>query len=254
MPATANTPRILRADHVQLNGEAPGLPFVANGVKRSGWLVLTDQGEFRFYDKELPAMTKAPALSAAAVDQFVRKVTAVGVLVRFGKDRYNMGFTGELGPSVPGARSDADERPAPGPRSDAEGQPVSRPQSVPGAHSAPGVRSAPGERPVPGGRPVPGARPVPEWRSAEGQEKIGEGGDLVSSVGSLIADGGAAGVGQSISVAGDLASLAVDTVQLYRMARNRKRRAAAKAAWYPVLRGTRPWYLINEAERSAPAS
>jgi len=188
MPATADTPGVLRADHVQLNGEAPGLPFVANGIKRQGWLVLTDQGEFRFYDKELPAMTKAPALSAGAVDQFVRKVTAVGVLVRFGKDRYNLGFTGEA---------------------------------------------------------------APECRSAEAEEKIGEGGELASNVGSLISDAGAS-LGQSIAVGGDLASLAVDTMQLYRMARNRKRRAAAKAAWYPVLRGTRPWYQINEAEASVP--
>jgi len=187
MAATASTPRVLRADHVQLNGEAPGLPFIANGVKRSGWLVLTDQGEFRFYDKELPAMTKAPALRAAAVDEFVRKVTRLGVLVRFGKDHYNMGFTGE---------------------------------------------------------------PAPERRSAEAEEKIGEGGELASSVGSLIADAGAR-VGQSISVVGDLASLAVDSVQLYRMATNRKRRAAAKEAWYPVLRGRRPWHLINEVPKQA---
>jgi hypothetical protein len=177
-------PGVLRADHVQLNGAVPGLPLLANGIKRPGWLVLTDRGEFRFYDKELPAMTKAPELSATAVDQFVRKVSSLGVWVRFGKDRYNMGFTGE---------------------------------------------------------------PAPERRSAEAGEKIGQGGELVSSVGSLIADAGAS-VGQSISTAGDLATLAVDSVQLYRMARNSKRRAAAKAAWYPVLRGTRPWYLINEAE------
>ena len=26
---------------------------------------------------------------------------------------------------------------------------------------------------------------------------------------------------------------------------------AAKAAWYPVLRGTRPWHLINEAPSQA---
>jgi hypothetical protein len=180
-------PRVLRADHVQLNGEAPGLPFVANGVKRRGWLVLTDQGEFRFYDKELPAMTKAPALRAATADQFVRKVTRLGVLVRFGKDRYNMGFTGE---------------------------------------------------------------PAPERRSAEAEEKIGDGGELVSNVGSLIAGAGA-GVGQVISTAGDMATLAVDSVQLYRLARNSKRRAAAKAAWYPVLRGTRAWHQINEAEAAA---
>jgi hypothetical protein len=49
-------------------------------------------------------------------------------------------------------------------------------------------------------------------------------------------------------MAGDLAPLAVDGVQLYRMARNSERRAAAKAAWYPVLRGARPWCLINDAE------
>jgi hypothetical protein len=109
------------------------------------------------------------------------------VLVRFGKDRYNMGFTGE---------------------------------------------------------------PAPERRSAEVEEKIGGGGELVSNVGSLVAEAGA-GVGQAISTAGDVATLAVDSVQLYRMARNSQRRAAAKAAWYPVLRGTRPWHQINDAEAAS---
>lgn len=179
-------PGVLRADHVQLAGAVPGLPLLANGVKRPGWLVLTDRGEFRFYDKELPAMTKVPALSAASVDQFVRKVSALGVWVRFGKDRYNMGFTGE---------------------------------------------------------------PAPERRSADIEEKTGQGGEIVNNVGSIIADAGAS-LGQSISVAGDLVSLGVDGLQLYRMARNRERRAAAKAAWYPVLRGVRPWYKINAAEEA----
>jgi hypothetical protein len=186
-------PGVLRADHVQLTGAVPGLPFLTNGIKRPGWLVLTDRGEFRFYDKGLPAMTKAPALSAASVDQFVRKVSAIGVRVRFGKGRYNMWFTGE---------------------------------------------------------------PAPERRSAGIEEKTGQGGEIVSGAGSAIASAGAS-LGQSISVFGNLVSLVVDVLQLYRMARNRKRRAAAKAAWYPVLRGARPWYMINgakEAPVEAPES
>ena len=91
--------------------------------------------------------------------------------------------------------------------------------------------------------------PAPERRSADIEEKTGQGGEIVNNVGSIIADAGAS-LGQSISVAGDLVSLGVDGLQLYRMARNRERRAAAKAAWYPVLRGVRPWYKINAAEEA----
>lgn len=188
-PPSPPAPAVLRADHVQLTGTVPGLPLLANGIKRPGWLVLTDQGEFRFYDKKLPAMTKEPALSAASADQFVRKVSALGVRVRFGKRRYTMWFTGE---------------------------------------------------------------PAPERRSAVLEEKTGHGGEMLGAVGSMIANAGA-NLGQSISAGGNLVSLGVDGMQLYRMARNRKRRAAAKAAWYPVLRGVRPWYMINAEEASPEA-
>ncbi len=184
LPATG----VLRADHVLLYGTVPGVPFLANGVRLSGWIVLTDRGEFRFYDKKLPAMTKAPALSAASVDQFVRKVSALGVWVRFGKKRYTMWFTGE---------------------------------------------------------------PSPERRSAGIEEKTGQGADMVSGAGSVIAAAGA-GLGQGVAAAGNVVSAGVGIIQLYRMVRNRKRRAAVKAAWYPVLRGVRPWHLINAAGE-APA-
>lgn len=182
------TPGVLRVDHVQLIGTVPGLPLLANGIKRPGWLVLTDQGEFRFYDKELPAMTKAPALSASSVDQFVRRISAIGVWVRFGKGRYNMWFSGES---------------------------------------------------------------APERRSADIAEKTGQGGDIASAIGSVMSDAGAS-LGQPISAVGNLASVGVDSLQLYRMTRNRKRRAAAKAAWYPVLSGARPWYAINGAQEAPP--
>jgi hypothetical protein len=188
--SAAAPPGVLRADHVQLTGLIPGLPFLASGVKRSGWLVLTDRGEFRFYDKRLPDMAKEPAQSAAAAEQFVQKIGMFGVLVRFGKVKYYMWFTGE---------------------------------------------------------------PSPDRHSANIEEKAGKTGDIVGYAGT-VAGGSGASQGQSISTSGNLVSLAVDILQMFRMARNRKRRAAARAAWYPVLAGTRPWSMINAAKATEAAA
>jgi hypothetical protein len=181
-------PGVLRVEHVQLTGLVPGLPLLSNGQVRKGWLVLTDRGEFRFYDKQFTSTRQAPAFRAATADEFVQKVGMFGVRVRFRKAGYNMWFTGEA---------------------------------------------------------------FPDRRSADIEEKTDQAGNVGNAAGTVLTNA-SIGAGQAISVFGDLLSLAMTILQLSRMMRNRKRRAAAKHAWYPVLSGARPWDMISTGKETTP--
>ena len=173
--AFGRVPGALRIDHVTLGGWGMG-------STRPGWLVLTQAGEIRFYDK-LPAdMAKLPAFSARSPEEFVRKIGTMQVSAWFGKKKFLVWFDGERDP---------------------------------------------------------------ERLAGWAEEQADQWGDMVSSaadgVQGMVPDGGA------FSTGGDLVSLVAKSLQLIRMVRNRKRRAAARQVWYPVLLGRQPWIMINAA-------
>ena len=90
-------PRVLRVDHVQLYVKLlPGLPQWTPA--ESGWLVLTDAGEVRFYERYTPDMATAPTFSAPSVTEFARAVHKLtGVDARFGKTKRWVQFDGGTG-------------------------------------------------------------------------------------------------------------------------------------------------------------
>jgi FHA domain len=173
--AFGHVPGALRIDHVVLGGWAMG-------TTRPGWLVLTEAGEIRFYDKPPADMAKPPAFSARSPQEFVRKIGTMQVSARFGKKKCRVWFDGER---------------------------------------------------------------APERLAAWAEEQAGQWGDMVSSVADnmrgLVADAGV------FSTGGDVVSLVAKSLQLIKIVRNRKGRAAARQAWYPVLLGRQPWTMINAA-------
>jgi FHA domain len=173
--AFGRVPGALRIDHVILSGWAIG-------TARPGWLVLTEAGEIRFYDKPPADLAKPSPLSARTPEEFVRKIGMMRVSARFGKTKCRVWFDGE---------------------------------------------------------------PDPERLAARAEEQADQWGDIVSramdGVRGIVAGAGA------FSAGGDVVSIAAKSLQLNRMVHNRKRRAAARQAWYPVLLGWQPWTLINAA-------
>jgi FHA domain len=179
--AAGHVPGALRIDHAELRMQLPVFGAVG-GTARPGWLVMTETGEIRFYDK-LPAdMTRAPAFLARSPEEFVRKIGKIQVWARFGPKKCLVWFDGER---------------------------------------------------------------APERLAATIEEQADQWGDMVGTAGDNMRDAVPdAGV---VATGGDAVALAAKTLQLVRMARNSKRRAAARDAWYPVLLGRQPWTMINAA-------
>jgi hypothetical protein len=85
--------------------------------------------------------------------------------------------------------------------------------------------------------------PAPERLAAKVEEQAEQVGDTAASAGDQLRDAGAAfGAASSL---GSGVELIAKSLKLIRFARNKKRRAAARSAWYPVLLGRQPWPLIN---------
>jgi FHA domain len=173
--APGHVPGALRIDHVVLGSWAPSTP-------QPGWLVLTEIGEIRFYDKPPADMTRPPAFSARSPEEFVRRIGKTQVSARFGQKKRLVWFDGER---------------------------------------------------------------APERLATWAEEQADQWGDMVSTAADNIR--GAVPDAGVVSTGGDVVALVAKSLQLIRMARNSKRRAAARQAWYPVLLGRQPWVMINAA-------
>lgn len=85
----------------------------------------------------------------------------------------------------------------------------------------------------------------PDPERVETEEKIGDLGDSVAELGDSLSDAFPSADFGTLGAEGDVMALGARIVLLVRWVRNRKRRAAARNAWYPVLLGRRSWFMIN---------
>lgn len=93
---------------------------------------------------------------------------------------------------------------------------------------------------------------VPERTAARIEEQA----DQADQLGDIVGQGSAAlwhmvSFAAAAHIAGGVVAIIAKTLELRRIARNSKPRAAAREAWYPVLLGRQPWPMINAAPELA---